>query len=204
MLGKNQRFILNALEERGEPERVLDLAWEIHNRDVDEKEGERPTHPPRSVKTSMRRSAHSLEDRGLVETGYKSEGILEERKNLLWCWLPEHDPPRKVIERLSQDEVRSVVWDVIQKFQDLPENEWEEEWNFYMSWDHVPTTTQIDERFVPHKHVLSEGMKRLNPRQPFHEGRKYVAVWRAIRGLEEDGEIYIRRSGATAWAIVVL
>jgi len=190
-LGTNQRFILDTLDEAGEPVSVMDMARRKDGSD----------DPPRSVKVSMRRSAKTLADRGRIQCKRVEPRLRREKNSLLYCWLPSHEPPRRYRPEVKGDP-KEAVRDAIRSFQALSDEEWREEWRFYATSGRVPDDLRVTEGTIPYKHVMSEAIEALGG--TMHENPHATAVWRATRRLEDDGEMTIRRNdNGDAWAVVV-
>jgi hypothetical protein len=191
-LGKNQQFILDTLQDEGEPTSVMDLAC----RQADTED------PDRSVKVSMRRSAKSLADRGRIQCKRIEPRLRRENNSLLYCWLPSHEAPRRYRPEVDGDP-EEAVWDAIQSFQSLSDEEWREEWRLYASRKRVPDGLQVTEETIPYKHVMSEAIKKLGGHM--HDNPHATAVWRATRRLEDEGELEVHRDeNGGAWAVSVV
>lgn len=190
-LGTNQQFILDTLNEAGEPVSVMDMARRRDGSD----------DPARSVKVSMRRSAKTLADRGRIECKRIEPRLRRENNSLLYCWLPSHEAPRRYRPEVKGDPIEAVR-DAIRSFQALSDEEWREEWRLYATFGRVPDNLRVTEGTIPYKHVMSEAVEALGG--TMHENPHATAVWRATRRLEDDGELTIRRNdNGDAWAVVV-
>lgn len=150
----------------------------------------------------MRRSAKSLADRGRIECERVEPRLRRENNSLLYCWLPSHEAARRYRPKVEGDP-EEAVRDAIRSFQSLSDEEWREEWSFYINGGPVPDGVRLTDDTIPYKHVMGKAIKELGGHM--HENPHATAVWRATRQLEEEGELEIHRNeNGDAWAVSVV
>ena len=190
-LGKNQRMILDVLNERDKPVSVMDLAR--HKTGTED--------PPRSARVAMRRSAKALADRERIVCKRVPPQLRREKNSLLYCWLPSHSAPWLTPPSEVQGDPTAAVWDAVERFRALPDNEWYSEWGLYAH--KIPEGVSAHAEDVPYSYVMSKAIKALGGHM--HENPHATAVYRACRSLESEGKLTIHRNAnGTAWAVSVV
>ena len=187
-LGKNQQMILDVLNKQDAPVSVLEVAREKTGTD----------DPSRSARVAMRRSAKALANRGKIQCQRVPPQKRSEKASLLYCWLPSHMPPWTTPTVIGDPE--AAVRSAVERFQDLPEAEWCEEWSLCSS--KIPDGADVWADMVPYSYVMRRAVKALGGHMI--ENPHATAVWRATRSLESDGNLMIyRNANGTAWAVSV-